>query len=177
MKITKEWLKKEEACREGIKWFIENYPDEVDHKELYRALQVKHKGWGYWLIGHIGGAEFGIRCGLAVYFEPTWVQWANDWLSGKDRSAWAATKAAEAARAAESAARAAESAWAATRAAESAWAAAWAADDAAWAAARAARAAAEAAAWSAAWAAKPDIDLLAILDECECMKAERSEGK
>jgi len=167
MKITKEWLKKEEACREGIKWFIENYPDEVDHKELYVALQVKHKDWGYWLLGEIGGAEFGIRCAMQIYFEPSWTQWANDWLSGKDR---AATKAAEAA------AGAAGAAWSARATAGAARAAAW---SAAWAAVEAVEAVA---AWAtagsaarAAVAAKPNIDLLAILDECECMKAERSE--
>ena len=131
MKITKEWLKKKEACREGYKWFCKNYPDGVDHKKLYAALQSIDKDWGYWLLGHMGGTEFGIRCGMAVYSELSWTQWANDWLSGKDRSA-------EAARAA------ARAAWAAARAAAR---------------------------------AKPDIDLLAILDECECMKAERSEGK
>ena len=148
MKITKEWLKGKEACIEGYKWFCENYPTGTDHKELYRALQVKHKDWGYWLIVHIGGAEFGIRCAMAIYSEPTWVQWANDWLSGKDRAA--------------------EAAWAARAAGSAAWAAVEAVEAvAAWATAGSAA--------RAAVAAKPNIDLLAILDECECMKAERSE--
>ena len=69
---------------------------------------------------------------------PAWSQWAEEWLSGKDRSA--------------------EAAWAAAWAAEeAAWeAAAWAAEEAAWeAAARAAEEAAEeAAAWAAARAAE-----------------------
>ena len=90
MKITKEWLKKEGACADGFKWFIAKYPDGVDHKDLYVAAQEIDKGWGYWLLGHIGGTEFGIRCAMKVYFEPVWVQWANDWLSGKDRSAGSA---------------------------------------------------------------------------------------
>ncbi len=52
-------------------------------------------------------AAFGILCAMESYHEPGWVQWAEDWLSGKDRTAGAA--------------------------AEAAWAAAWAARAAAWA--------------------------------------------
>jgi len=47
--------------------------------------------------------EIAIRCALAVCREQAFVTWAEDWLSGKDRSA----EAAWAARAAEAAARAA----------------------------------------------------------------------
>ncbi len=101
--------------------------------------------------------RFGILCALEVYHEPSFVAWAQGWLSGPDRSAAeAAARAAEAARAAAKAARAAAwAAWAAAwaraaeAAAEAAWAAAWAeAAEAARAAARAARA--------------TDIDLVAI---------------
>lgn len=46
-----------------------------------------------------------IHCALAIYSESSFVDWANNWLSGKDRSG-----------AAEAAARAAEAAWAAEEA-------------------------------------------------------------
>ena len=52
--------------------------------------------------------RFAIYCALEVYKDKSFKKWADDWLSGKDRS--------EAARAAR-AARAAEAAWAAARAA------------------------------------------------------------
>ena len=95
--------------------------------------------------------RFAILCAMKVYQDPGFVQWGENWLSGKDRSA-------EAAEAAEAAAEAA-------RAAEAAEAAAW--------AVRAAEAAgaAEAAAWAvraAAWAvraAEAEIDLISIAHE------------
>ncbi len=85
-------------------------------------------------------AAFGIFCAKSAYTEPDWIIWADNWLSGLDRSEVTAEVAAWAA--AEAAARAAR-------------AAAWAAAEAA------ARAAAEAAARAAAWAAA-DIDLIAL---------------
>ena len=88
--------------------------------------------------------KFALACALAVYAEPTFVRWANQWLAGIDRTARAAW-AAKAAGAAE--ARAAQAAWAAAAARGAARAAArgaW----AAWAARAAARAA-----WAAAEAA------------------------
>lgn len=99
--------------------------------------------------------RFGILCAMQVSTDQQWRTWAEDWLSGKDRSRWAAAQTAEwAARAA---------VWATARDAE--WAAAWAADAAAlaaewaatgWAAAReAARAVLDAA------EAKP-LDLIAL---------------
>jgi len=63
--------------------------------------------------------RFGIICTRAVYFDPGWNRWADDWRNGNDRSA-------------ESARAAAAAAWAA------AWAAAQAAAQAAAAAAQAA---------------------------------------
>ncbi len=68
--------------------------------------------------------EIAIRCALTVYSNPSFVLWANNWLSGKDRSAAAAAAAARAAaaRAAEAAAVAAAEV-AAGAAAEVAWAA------------------------------------------------------
>ncbi len=44
--------------------------------------------------------EYGIRCALVVYEAPAFVSWANDWLSGEDRSAYAAADTAHAAYAA-----------------------------------------------------------------------------
>lgn len=88
---------------------------------------------------------FAIRVALVVYQEPGFVKWANDWLSGKDRSKQAAEAADAAAWAAADAA-----AEAAADAADAAWAAAWAARAAAEAAEAAARAAAARAAAAAA---------------------------
>ncbi len=104
--------------------------------------------------------RFAILCAMKVYQDPGFVQWGENWLSGKDRSA----EAAEAAAGAAEAAWAAEEAWAARAAWEAAWVArageaaweAWAAE-AAWAA-RAAAWAAEAAAWA-------EIDLISIAHE------------
>ena len=98
---------------------------------------------------------FGILAAMEVYKNPTWVVWAEGWLSCTDRSGITARAAARAA---------AEAAWAAWAAAEAAWAAeaaAWAAE-AAWAAARAAARAAEEAAWAAGRAINKSIDLTAI---------------
>ena len=102
--------------------------------------------------------RFAILCAMKVYQDPGFVQWGENWLSGKDRSA----EAAEAAWAAWAAARAAGAAWAAARAAGAAEAAAWAvraAEAAAWAA-RAAGAAE-----AAARAAEAEIDLISIAHE------------
>lgn len=70
--------------------------------------------------------HFAILCALAVYSEPSFVTWAEKWLSGEDRSVMAAMVATWAARAmvAEKTAMvAAEAAWAATWAARAARAA------------------------------------------------------
>jgi hypothetical protein len=67
---------------------------------------------------------FGILCALEVYHLPEFTKWANDWLSGKDRT-WAAASAARAeASAARAEARAEAWAAAAASAARAAWAAA-----------------------------------------------------
>src|SRR3990167_4694579 len=108
--------------------------------------------------------EIAIKCALAVYKEASFVQWANDCLSGKDRSKESARTARAAARAARAAARAAAAAdadaydAAAAYAARAAYAYAYAAD-AARAAARAAAAAAAAYA-AAAYDAAYDADLI-----------------
>jgi len=91
--------------------------------------------------------EFAIRVAVTVYFELSWVTWANNWLAGSDRSIEAAAAAAADAADAYSAAAAA----AAYAAAADAYTAADAAD--AYAAAAAATAAYAAAATDAAGAA------------------------
>jgi len=108
---------------------------------------------------------FGILCALDVYSKPSYVAWANDWLTGKDRSARAAAAEEDAA------ARAARArAWAAAEevaAAAPGWAAAW------WAARAAAAgwaAAEEEAAWAAeatatAWAAEKPIDFVSLAEK------------
>jgi hypothetical protein len=88
--------------------------------------------------------RYAILCGKAVYDDPAWLRWAEDWLSGKDRSAEAAAAAARAA-------------------ARSAWSAAELAAESAWSAAESARAAAESAR-AAARAAK-NLSLIAIATE------------
>jgi hypothetical protein len=75
---------------------------------------------------------FGILCAKEVYKDRDWNEWADRWLGGTDRSAWAAAAARAAARAADADA-ARDAAWAAAKAAAAAWAA-----DAGWAAAKAA---------------------------------------
>ena len=80
--------------------------------------------------------EFGIRCALEVYQDKAWRTWAEEWLSGEDRSEGAAEGAAGAGwAAAEAAAEAARTAAWAEWAAEEAE---WAAEEAGWAAMRAA---------------------------------------
>jgi hypothetical protein len=94
---------------------------------------------------------FAIRSALAVYADPEFMKWAQAWLDGVDRSAYAAHAYAAHAYAA----RADAAAYAAADAAAYA-AAAWAAADAAWAAA---------AADAAAYAAAVKIDLIVIAEE------------
>jgi len=118
---------------------------------------------------------FGILCALEVNEDPRYKQWAENWLSGKDRSAAAATLSASAAWTARAAAEAAEAAraWAAAWTARAAVEAAraWAVAEAARAAAEAARAAgagaaAKAAGAGAAWAAKSKpLDLIKLAEK------------
>jgi len=97
--------------------------------------------------------RFAIYCAREVYSEPAWLDWANDWLAGKNRSRQAAAEAENAAITAAAGAAITAAAWPAEAAV---WPAEAAACAAAGAAAEAAGAAAEAAAWAAevaAWAA------------------------
>jgi hypothetical protein len=98
-------------------------------------------------------AAFGILCVLNVYREPNFVAWAEDWLSGINRSKRAATKAAMAA--------------ATVTRARAAWATIWAedtarAEDTAWAVAMAA----EAMAAEAAIISGIELDLIALSIKC-----------
>ena len=104
---------------------------------------------------------FGIYCALEVCKDEGFKTWAENWLSGKDRSQAAAAE--RAAWAAERAAWAAERAARAARAAEAAWAAE--AAEAAWAAERATTVTAAKVAEAAATAAKGGgIDLIALAE-------------
>ena len=48
MKITKEWLKKEGACREGIEWF-EKF-NETESEIIIKQLAAENKPlWAHWL--------------------------------------------------------------------------------------------------------------------------------
>ncbi|MDD5338215.1 MAG: hypothetical protein PHG35_02220 [Dehalococcoidales bacterium] len=96
---------------------------------------------------------------LLVYKEDSYVTWANNWLSGKDRSAEAAGAAGAAARAAWAAGAAVGAA--ARAAARAAAGSAEAAGAAVGAAARAAGAAGAAA--RAAWAAEKDMDFVVLI--------------
>jgi len=137
-KTQADWWR---ACPRGdwLLWQLDRLPPATQDQlqpQIARAIEV---------IVTSAIVEHALDCGVEAV-----EKWAARWLSGEDRSAWAARAAAAAAAAVE-AARAA--AWAARAAAEAAEAA-----EAAWAAraaARAARAAAAAveAAWAAAWAA------------------------
>jgi hypothetical protein len=96
---------------------------------------------------------YGILCSLQVYKHPEYVNWAHNWLSGKDRTAEAAAWALV---------------WATQEEAWAAWAAVRAAQEAVWAVVEATVEAAEAAVWAAkaaeaaAQAAKADLNLLKI---------------
>jgi hypothetical protein len=154
MIITKEWLIENKACTDGVTWFTANYPDGADHKDVYLALEKANKHWGYWLLGHIGGAEFAIRCAMTVCKDESWTLWATRWLDGTDRSVATARSAVWSA---------AESARSAARlAARLTWSAAESAAESAESARLAARLAAE----SAAESASSYRSLLYILDEC-----------
>ena len=119
---------------------------------------------------------FGILYTMKVCHNSAFVEWANGWLSGEDRSAHAASAAYAGVSAARDARAAAYAAYAGSAARAGAYAASAVADAAAYAAAAAAYAAdaVDAASVDAAWAARAvvyaadaadDIDLIAIAEE------------
>jgi hypothetical protein len=122
--------------------------------------------------------RFAILCAREVYHDPSWLAWAEGWLSGADRSESAARSAQSAAAGEAQSAWSAWSAESAARAAQSAARAARAAQSAARAAQSAARAAESAAAWSA-WSAaeSKQLDLAALAHEaCGVTTGEASRG-
>lgn len=135
----REELRAMRACREGISWAEATGVTSLD--ELWDALCASDKhDWLVWLALNAPAVpreqvkafldvtvERAIRRAIDVYTEPTFLTWAERWLSGEDRTVTAARAAARAA---------AWAAWAAAAAAE--------AGAAAWAAAEARAAAAEA---------------------------------
>jgi len=49
MKITKEWLKKQNACKPGYDWFIRQY--DTDHELVIASLmKIDRFDWANWLI-------------------------------------------------------------------------------------------------------------------------------
>jgi len=175
--ITKEWLKANNACASGYKWFVEQ--DETNTAKVLLKLTAEYRfDDALWVAEHMLNKPQSVK--LAIYsaelclpnFESAYpdddrsrkaIDAAKDYLINpcektKSAASAAASEAARAARAAAWAARAAasEAASAATSAAASAaanaaeWTAAWAAE----------RAAARAAEWAA---------------ECEASGAARKE--
>ena len=158
--ITIKWLKKEDACKEGIKWFKKQKEREVI-KVVKALMNDKHLDWANWLLPrtmtykqYVSYAIFAAEQCLSRWekkypkdrrprkaIEAAKKCLKNPSKKNKD-AAWSAESAARSARSAESAARsAAESAaWSAESAARSARSAE--------SAARSARSA-ESAAWSA----------------------------
>jgi hypothetical protein len=86
MQITSEWLKQHKACVEGMDWFVNHSIDSIDHADLYRCLRREGRDdWACWLLGTLGGAELAVRCVLRVCETPEWVAWAEKWLAGEGR--------------------------------------------------------------------------------------------
>lgn len=137
---------------------------EVEVSGQYKLDYGLKEGWTtmtfkQWLpvptVTAIQRIAFGILCAKQVYTVPSWLEWADNWLSGKDRTpdaADAATAATDYADAATAAAAAAAAYAAATDYA----------DYAATAAAYAITATADYAAATAAYAAATDLDLVAL---------------
>ena len=156
MKITKDWLKKQDACEDAVTRFCKVYP--AGAAALNDVIQrLDRADWLLWLLGHTGTphsemVRLACLCARrALRHVPDGetrplqaIEAAEAWVAKpSDAAARNAAAAADAAGAA-----AAWAAWAAgTAAAWAAWAsrAAWAAAAAAWAATDAAAAAAEAA--------------------------------
>ena len=65
----------------------------VDTLTIIRELEIP-------IIATVNRVAFGILCAKSVYSEPSWLEWANDYLLDRDRSASAAAAARAAAAAA-----------------------------------------------------------------------------
>jgi hypothetical protein len=160
MKITKEWLNEQNACVDGMAWFLAQ--SETDGITVVKKLMMEdHFDWANWLIVRLISHEqkisyacFATRQVLGI-FEKKYpddkrprlaieaaekcitenTQENRDAARAAARVAWAAGAAAWDALAAGDAAK---TAWAAAKAAGDATKTAWAAAKAAWAAAKAA---------------------------------------
>ena len=165
MRVTKSFLKEQQACREGFAWFSENTTGEVEHAHiLNQLLATGHWDWFRWLAVRLmtkaQKIEWAIFCAEAVLdiFEK---KFPDD---ARPRNAIAATKAMLKDPSAENKCAAASAAYAAYAAADAAYAA-YAAASAAYAAAYAACAAYDAAYVSVA-ACAYDAARISILKEC-----------
>ena len=155
MKITKEWLKKQNACKPGYDWFIRQY--DTDHELVIASLmKIDRFDWANWLIVRLMDKAQKVKyaCHAARLVLPIY----EEYKPGDDRprkaiEAAESGDAARAATAANAAAAAAYDAYDAAAAAYDAAAAAYAAATAAATAAYAAYAYAAAAAYDAATAA------------------------
>ena len=141
MKLTKEWLEKKLACRDGYGWYLENGTPTVSGT-VQKLIASKKTEWANWLISRamekndcVRYAIFSARSVLKIYedkypddFRPRRaIEAAESYVVAGDAAGDAAWEAAG--NAAGNAARAARDA------ARAAWEAAWdAAGDAAWAA-------------------------------------------
>jgi len=55
MKITKEWLKEKNSCREGYEWFLKHFGDEADYQDVLDALAEENLfEWAKWLLQNAG---------------------------------------------------------------------------------------------------------------------------
>ena len=176
MKITKDWLKKQDACEDAVTRFCEVYP--AGAAALNDVIQrLDRADWLMWLLGHTGTphkemVRLACLCARrALRFVPQGETrplraigaaeaWVKDPSEANTAAAW------DASRDAAAAAWAAWAAWAARAAGAAAWAAAW----AAWAS-RAARAAA-AAAWAATDAAAAAAEAAEHKAMCEMIRGE-----
>lgn len=50
IKINEKWLKKQIACKDGIKWFTDNFSGKVDAQTVLDALAREDRiDWAWWL--------------------------------------------------------------------------------------------------------------------------------
>ena len=154
MKITKEWLEQQGACKEGKRWFLSQKATRVE-TVIKKLITQERFEWGNWTLTRLMSHEQNVRYAcFAAYksleeFERVYpadkrpreaveaaLKWANEPTEENRSAAEAAGSATEAAGSAAWAAwSAAWAAWAAGSARSAAWAewAAWAARSAAWA--------------------------------------------
>ena len=106
--ITKAWLKEQNACPSGMKRFISVYGDNADLKYIIEK-EIKDYSFTYanWVIVRKMTKEqekeyaiFAVNKAVEIVLKSncfkseSWIIWAKKWLSGEDRSAYAAAYAA-----------------------------------------------------------------------------------